>query len=248
MNVRSVRVYKRTYMHETQQLGKGNRLPSSRLEKIKSAAEQTASMVKATRSDQGGSSADGDGDGEPTEASPMLQLGGNVALATVTAQGVYEWWAGRVQQMRRKSNGKTGRYVPTSDPVPFDEAVATNIKVVCKWYNKHNGYVFTYDGPVDTEPYGMEMALGMLPLTLPDERGRLSLRDPAQGPMLDEALTLTKPSKKKGSKRTRGEEVLAERAKRARQAASPEGQRQVQPIAVPRAAGKRAATHAPGMR
>ena len=178
----------------------------------------------------------------------MLQLGGNVALATVTAQGVYEWWAGRVQQMRRKSNGKTGRYVPTSDPVPFDEAVATNIKVVCKWYNKHNGYVFTYDGPVDTEPYGMEMALGMLPLTLPDERGRLSLRDPAQGPMLDEALTLTKPSKKKGSKRTRGEEVLAERAKRARQAASPEGQRQVQPIAVPRAAGKRAATHAPGMR
>ena len=47
----------------------------------------------------------------------------------------------------------------------------------------------------------------------------MALRDPGQGPMLDEALarTLTQPSKKKGSKRTRGEEVLAERAKRARQ-------------------------------
>ena len=67
------------------------------------------------------------------------------------------------------------------------------------------GDVFTYDGPVDTEPYGMEVALAMLPLTLPDEHGRLALCDPVQGPMLDEALALAKPSKKKGSKRSRGE-------------------------------------------
>ena len=66
--------------------------------------------------------------------------------------------------------------------------------------------------------------------------------------MLEEALTLTQPSKKKGSKRTRGEEVLAERAKRAREAAPPAGQRQVQPTEVSRAEGKRRATHAPGMR
>ena len=45
----------------------------------------------------------------------------------------------------------------------------------------------------------MEFALGLLPLTLPDDAGRLSLRDPAQGPMLDEALTLTQPSNKAGS-------------------------------------------------
>ena len=91
------------------------------------------------------------------------------------------------------------------------------------------------------------LALGMLPLTLPDEHGRLALRDPAQGPMLDEALALTKPSKKKGSKRTRGDEVLAASAKRAREAAPPEGQRQA-PTEVPRAPGKRRATHQPGQR
>jgi hypothetical protein len=47
---------------------------------------------------------------------------------------------------------------------------------------------------------------------------------------------------------TRGEEVLADRAKRAREAAPPDGQRQVQPTEVSRAAGKRRATAAPGMR
>ena len=162
--------------------------------------------------------------------------------------------------MRRKSNGKTGKYVPTSDPIPFDDAVATKVKVVNKWYKRQRGYVFTYDGPVDTEQYSMEFALGMLPLTLPDERGRLALRDPAQGPMLDEALKLTQPSKKKGSKRTRGEEVLAEKAKRAREMAPPEGLRAaltqvamrigigVAPTEVQRAPGKRRATAAPGMR
>jgi hypothetical protein len=135
---------------------------------------------------------------------------------------------------------------PTSDPIPFDDAVATKVKVICKWYKRHRGYAFTYDGPVDTEQYSMEFALGMLPLTLPDEHGRLALRDPAQGPMLDEALKLTQPSKKKGSKRSRGEEVLAERAKRARETVPPEGQRPA-PTEVPRAPGKRRATAAPGM-
>ena len=99
---------------------------------------------------------------------------------------------------------------------------------------------------MDTEQYSMEFALGMLPLTLPDERGRLALRDSVQGPML-EALKLTQPSQKKGSKRSRGEEVLAERAKHARETAPPEGQRPA-PTEVARAPGKRRATAAPGMR
>lgn len=66
--------------------------------------------------------------------------------------------------------------------------------------------------------------------------------------MLDEALKLTQPSAKRGSKRTRGEEVLAERAQRARETAPPEGQAQVQRTVVERAPGKRRATAAPGMR
>ena len=245
---RSFRVHKRTLLHESQQLGKGERLPSSRLEKIVAAAQQTASMVKSTRVEQAGSSdADPDGDESSEQGLAMLMLGRNVALATETAQGKSEWWAGRVQQMFRKSNGKTGRYVPTTVPIAFDEAVQTKVKVVCKWYSKHPGYVFTYDGPLDTEQYSMDFVLGLLPLTLPDDGGRLSLCDPAQGPLLDEALKLTQPSKA-GSKRTRGEEVIAAKAKRARQTGPPEGERQVQPTEVPRADGKRRATHVPGMR
>ena len=52
----------------------------------------------------------------------------------------------------------------------------------------------------------------------------------------------------RGSKRTRGEEVLAERGKHGREAAPPGGPQQVQPTEVPLAAGMRRATHAPGMR
>ena len=159
-------------------------------------------------------------------------------------KGVYRWWAGRVQRMFCKSGGKTGRYVATSDPIALDEAVATQVKVVCKWYNQHPGYAFTYDGPVDTQRYPMDVALAWLPLTLPDENGCLLLQGQAQGPMLDEALKLTQPSSKAGPKRTRGEEVLAEQAKRARQSAPPEGQREVRPTEVPHAPGKRRATHA----
>ena len=62
-------------------------------------------------------------------------------------------------------------------------------------------------------------------------------------------MRLTKPSAKRGSKRTRGEEVLAEKAKHARETAPPEGQRQAQPREVPSAEGKRRATGpAAGMR
>ena len=71
------------------------------------------------------------------------------------------------------------------------------------------------------------------------------------GPVVGEiggALTLTKPSTKRGSKRTRGEEVLTERAKHARETAPPEGQPQVLPTEVLRAPGKRRATCIPGMR
>ena len=244
---RKVRVYKRTYLHETQQLGKGNRLPGSRLEKIKAAAEQTASMVKSTRVEQQVGGLDGDGDADSGPSLAMLGLGCNVALAT-ELHGRSEWWAGRVQQMFRKSGGKTGKYVPTTDAIDFDEAVEAKVKVVCKWYSKHDGYEFTYDGPVDTQQYSMENVLGLLPLTLPDDSGRLRLRDPAQGPMLDEAQSLTQPSKKAGSKRTQGEEVIAEKAKRARQTAPPGGQVQQRPQEVARAPGKRRATHRPGMR
>ena len=55
-------------------------------------------------------------------------------------------------------------------------------------------------------------------------------------------------SKTTSSKRTQGEEVVAARAKRARETALPEGQPQPKPPEVPRAAGKRRATHRPGMR
>jgi len=100
-------------------------------------------MVRSTRVEQNVEAAAADGARSNAAPAPLLQLGGDIALATETAQGAFEWWAGRVQQMRRKSNGKTGKYVPASDPIDFDEAVSTKVKVVCKYYRKHNGYEFT---------------------------------------------------------------------------------------------------------
>ena len=50
--------------------------------------------------------------------------------------------------------------MPKTDPIPFDEAVEAKVKVVCKWYTKHSGYTFTYDGPVDIEQYPMNFVLG----------------------------------------------------------------------------------------
>jgi hypothetical protein len=64
------------------------------------------------------------------------------------------------------------------------------------------------------------------------------LRDPVpdQGPRLDVALQLTKPSEKPGSKRTRGEELEAATAKRQRQQYRPEELGLPQPSGKARAA------------
>ena len=53
-------------------------------------------------------------------------------------------------------------------------------------------------------------------LALP-RRDRYDLLDASQGPRLDAALQLAKPSAKRGSKRTRGEELEVEAARKARQ-------------------------------
>ena len=142
---------------------------------------------------------------------------GHVALGT-ELNGKYTWWVGRVQQMYRKSSGKTGRYVQFHDSILWTVAVESKVKVVCNWYKQQANYVFTYNGPVDTQQYSLEHALALVYFELPDEKFRhYKLMDPSQGPRLDEALQLMKPSKKSGSKRTRGEEQLAAKAMRERQ-------------------------------
>ena len=93
----------------------------------------------------------------------MLKLGSVVVLATSTAGGRYNWWAGRVEKMRCKSS-KSGRYVNTVTPAQFDQACSDKVKVICSWYNKHANHAFTYDGPVDDAEYNMENAMGMLDL------------------------------------------------------------------------------------
>ena len=67
------------------------------------------------------------------------------------------------------------------------------------------------------------------------------MRDPAQGPALDEALKLTQPSLRKGSKRTRGEEQIADEERREREMVAPGGE-EVERHEVARAAGKRRVT------
>ena len=99
--------------------------------------------------------------------------------------------------------------------------------MVCTYYNQtktrgRRSDRFTYDGPIDTTPYSLENALGMVELELPNTQGRYALRDLEQGARLDIALSLTKPSEKAGSKRTRGEEVLAAVARQKRQEYRPE--------------------------
>lgn len=86
---------------------------------------------------------------------------------------------------------------------------------------KSKGYTFTYDAAPDSTPYSLENALGLVELALP-RRDRYDLLDPSQGPRLDAALQLTKPSEKHGSKRTKGEEAQAEEARRDRQQYRPE--------------------------
>ena len=69
---------------------------------------------------------------------------------------------------------------------------------------------------------------------------RLKLRDSSQGPRLNELLKLTQPSEKKWSKRTGGEEMLAQEAKRKRETSRPEDEGYERET-VARAPGKRAA-------
>ena len=153
----------------------------------------------------------------------MVGLGVNLALACREASGTWSWWGGRVQQMLRKSQGKTGKYVQTTMSITFDEAQASKLKVVCSWHKKSaRGYVFTYDGPIDTQQYSMEYMLGVLDLEMPDAHGKYRLRDSDQGRRLDAALKMTQPSLKPNSTRTRGEEVLAEEARRGRETSKPE--------------------------
>ena len=75
-----------------------------------------------------------------------------------------------------------------------------------------------FGGPLAYTPYNVACHLAG-----PELGGlRYDLRDPSQGPRLDEALQLLKPSEKRGSKRTRGEEQQANAAKRAREQYRPE--------------------------
>jgi hypothetical protein len=117
-----------------------------------------------------------------------------------------------------------GKPVPFTDPMLYLDAIAANVMVICNWYrrdSKARGYTFTYDDEAHSTAYPLSNALGLVALALP-RRDRYDLLDQSQGPRLDAALELTKPSKKPASKRTRGEEVAAEAAKHARQEYRPE--------------------------
>ena len=161
----------------------------------------------------------------PLDAPEILRIGRVVAIACLDpATNKYSWECGRVQKMLRKSSGKKGRDVGFLEPILYLDAVAAKVKVVCNWYkrdSKSKGYVFTYDGVNDAKPYSLENALGLVNLALP-RRGRYDLLDTSQGTRLDAALQLTKPSERAGSKRTKGEERLAEEDRRERQQYRPE--------------------------
>jgi len=197
------------------------------LQKIAVAAKQNSQEAERTarRSTDAGSSGDdaGSASADGTAAAPqLLRLGSVVAIATCTVSGAYDWWAGCVEKMKCKSS-KSGKYVGTTTPVELDEACAEKVQVVCTWYRKQAGYVFTYDGPIDDADYNMEVALGLLDFELPDEEGVYRLRDPAQGPQLDAALKLTvRPTPTLGGKkkRTRGEQMLAKEAQQEREQAA----------------------------
>ena len=242
-----LKVHKRTYVHERQQLGVGQRIPSSRLEKIVATqkharAEMERSVVAGAAAATPGASSE---EHEVELPVKMLRIGSGIAVATKTDDGQYEWWAGRVQKMKAKTNGKTGRYVPVLQPMVYDDAVDQKVKVICNWYRKHRRYEFTYDGPRDAEEFSLEFALGLLefePVSKNGQSERVRLRDPSHGPRLDELLKLTRPSAKPLSKRTRGEEVLAGQAKRARETSLPEDLGQTTKDLVCRALGKRKAT------
>jgi len=229
-NSHRIRVHKGTYAREAQQLGSGIRIPGSRLEKIAAASKQTKLEI-ARSSKQAAASVASHFDAPdsdtpaPLDAPEILRIGRVVAIACLDpATNKYSWECGRVQKMLRKSSGKKGRDVDFLEPILYLDAVAAKVKVVCNWYkrdSKSKGYVFTYDGVNDAKPYSLENALGLVNLALP-RRGRYDLLDTSQGTRLDAALQLTKPSERAGSKRTKGEERLAEEDRRERQQYRPE--------------------------
>ena len=154
-----------------------------------------------------------------------LRIGSVVAFACHNPKtNVYSWHCGRVQKMLRKSAGKRGNYVAFTEPMLYLDAVASKVKVVCIWYRRDaraRGYTFTYDGEDDTSEYSLETALALAPLEIP-RRHLYDLLDPTQGPRLDAALELTKPTEKPGSKRTKGEEAAAAEARVQRQQYRPQ--------------------------
>ena len=204
-------------------MGSGIRIPASRLERIVAASTQTkleiARSSKQAAAGEAGASDTADAT-EPVNAPELLRLGKVVAIACLDpAANKYSWHLGRVQKMLRKSSGKRGRDAPFIEPVLYLDAVESKVKVVCNWYKrdtKGKGYTFTYNGDDDAKPYSLENALGLVGLALP-RRERYDLLDTAQGPRLDAALQLTKPSEKPGSKRTKGEEQQADTARQVRQ-------------------------------
>ena len=243
---RTFRVYKRTYVFERMQQGEaGVRIPTSRLEKIVATSQQTKlealRTCKAACTEILPSVPE-----EEVAAHRSLRIGSNLAVATEAA-GVYEWWLGRVQYMYRKSSGKTGKYVPTSEPILFDEAQELKMKVVCNWYKKHARSLFTYDGPVDDAQYPLENCLGMVDLDLPNARGQYSLRDPGQARRLNTALDYTRPAPTPGAKkRTCGEVQLAAQDRHTREHRCTADEGVVRNAAIfNRGEGKRK-SHAPG--
>jgi hypothetical protein len=161
----------------------------------------------------------------PQAARQILGLGKIIALACMDpATGIHSWQCGRVQKMLRPSKGKTGKPVPFTEDILYLDAVAAKVLVVCTWYlrdPKSKSYTFTYDAEPDSTAYSLGSALGLVELALP-RRDRYALLDPSQGPRLDAALELTKPSEKHGSKRTKGEVLQAAEARRAREQYTPQ--------------------------
>ena len=240
------RVYKRTYVREAQQQGAGIRLPGSRLEKIQATARQTVMEAKRTMASTSATASD-----EVAEAPPeLLRLGSNVAFAMLNAKGSYEWWIGRVQQMFRRSAGAKGRYVQVSDPQLFDDAVQSQMKVVCNWYKRQKQLPLTFlygakGGVSDSKQYSLEHALALVEMMSSQDSEHCTLRDSAQERKLDAALKLTMPSLKKGSKKTRGEEqqTLEARIERENMAAPPPAAKRPRGEPTDRSAGA-AAQHA----
>ena len=143
---------------------------------------------------------------EPPQAE-LLKLGSNVALAMLNAQGVYEWWIGRVQQMFRKSSGAKGRYMQVTEPQLYSDAWQSKMKVVCNWYTRQKqpplSFLYGSKGGVsDPKQYCLEHALALVELDFAADTELYTLRDSAQESQLNAALRLTMPSIiKKGSKK-----------------------------------------------